>query len=107
MFFFFFFFSSRRRHTRLTCDWSSDVCSSDLWKRGQPWLQEVHVPAKLPWDQADLAIQHPRSQWAQWGVTYPGGRALPADTLPASLLLPMGRYGPAFLAYDNFQAYLK
>src|SRR6266480_4980524 len=28
--FVFFFFSSRRRHTRLTCDWSSDVCSSDL-----------------------------------------------------------------------------
>src|SRR6267142_7275047 len=27
---FFFFFSSRRQHTRLTCDWSSDVCSSDL-----------------------------------------------------------------------------
>src|SRR5690242_14761926 len=27
---FYFFFSSRRRHTRLTCDWSSDVCSSDL-----------------------------------------------------------------------------
>src|SRR5690242_21471600 len=27
---FFFFFSSRRRHTRLTCHWSSDVCSSDL-----------------------------------------------------------------------------
>src|SRR6266480_1026135 len=26
----FFFFSSRSRHTRLTCDWSSDVCSSDL-----------------------------------------------------------------------------
>src|SRR6266480_3760568 len=26
----FFFLSSRRRHTRLTCDWSSDVCSSDL-----------------------------------------------------------------------------
>src|SRR6267142_3474780 len=30
LFDFFFFFSSRRRHTRLTCDWSSDVCSSDL-----------------------------------------------------------------------------
>src|SRR5690242_21947267 len=27
---FYFLFSSRRRHTRLTCDWSSDVCSSDL-----------------------------------------------------------------------------
>src|SRR6266480_6492288 len=38
----FFFFSSRRRHTRLTCDWSSDVCSSDLpvdfalWKAAKP-----------------------------------------------------------------------
>src|SRR5438034_3111064 len=29
-FFFFFFFSSRRRHSRSLCDWSSDVCSSDL-----------------------------------------------------------------------------
>src|SRR5688572_31647857 len=32
-FFFFFFFSSRRRHTRFDCDWSSDVCSSDLRAR--------------------------------------------------------------------------
>src|SRR5438034_11137908 len=31
MFFCFFFFSSRRRHTRSLCDWSSDVCSSDLF----------------------------------------------------------------------------
>src|SRR2546430_15122906 len=30
MLIFFFFFSSRRRHTRFDCDWSSDVCSSDL-----------------------------------------------------------------------------
>src|SRR2546426_7507719 len=32
VFFIFFFFSSRRRHTRLQGDWSSDVCSSDLFK---------------------------------------------------------------------------
>src|SRR2546430_10682531 len=32
---FFFFFSSRRRHTRFDCDWSSDVCSSDLRRRRQ------------------------------------------------------------------------
>src|SRR2546430_6786662 len=30
LFLLFFFFSSRRRHTRFDCDWSSDVCSSDL-----------------------------------------------------------------------------
>src|SRR5688572_32520573 len=36
MFVVFFFFSSRRRHTRFDCDWSSDVCSSDLgvWNSG-------------------------------------------------------------------------
>src|SRR5438034_167771 len=32
----FFFFSSRRRHTRSLCDWSSDVCSSDLEQMGEP-----------------------------------------------------------------------
>src|SRR5438270_8713620 len=31
-----FFFSSRRRHTRFDCDWSSDVCSSDLTPRTIP-----------------------------------------------------------------------
>ena len=77
------------------------------WQRGQPWLQEVRVPANLAWDQADLAIQHPRSKWAGWGVTSADGKPLPADGLPASLVLPMGRFGPAFLAYENFQIYLE
>src|SRR5256886_5281022 len=34
---FFFFFSSRRRHTRFDCDWSSDVCSSDLSRGSMQW----------------------------------------------------------------------
>jgi lytic murein transglycosylase len=76
------------------------------WKRGEPWLQEVRAGTGVPWDQAGLAIKHLRSQWARWGVTYADGRPLPGDDLPASLLLPMGRLGPAFLAYDNFQAFL-
>ena len=77
------------------------------WQKGQPWLQEVRVTKPLPWDQADLAIQHPRSKWAGWGVTQINGQPLPSDAVPASLVLPMGRFGPAFLAYENFQVYLK
>src|SRR5690242_21134766 len=43
-YFFFFFFSSRRRHTRLTCDWSSDVCSSDLiWVTRSDLLVSLNV----------------------------------------------------------------
>src|SRR6266480_2789219 len=41
----FFFFSSRRRHTRLTCDWSSDVCSSDL-RRRQQRRTGAHAPGR-------------------------------------------------------------
>lgn len=77
------------------------------WKRGEPWLTEVRVPQNLPWDQADLAIQHSRAHWAKMGVTLANNQPLPADDLKASLLLPMGRFGPAFLAYDNFQMFLK
>ena len=77
------------------------------WKRGEPWLSEVRVPVNLPWDQADLAIQLPRAKWASFGVMFADGRPLTADNLSASLLLPMGRFGPAFLVYQNFQIYLQ
>lgn len=77
------------------------------WIRGQPWLEDVRVPAKLDWAQADLAVQQPQSYWANAGVTHADGRPLAGDAMPASLLLLMGRKGPAFLAYPNFQAYLK
>ena len=75
------------------------------WKRGEPWLQEVRVPQNLPWREADLDIQHPVSQWAKWGVRAAHGQ-LPRQDLPASLILPMGRHGPAFLAYPNFKVFL-
>ena len=77
------------------------------WKRGEPWLQEVRVPANFKWEEADLSIQHPRAQWAAMGVTLADGRPLPSDKLGASVVLPMGRLGPTFMAYDNFQVYLK
>ncbi|MEO1694989.1 MAG: lytic murein transglycosylase [Pseudomonadota bacterium] len=75
------------------------------WKPGQPWLQEVRVPANMPWREADLAILHPRAQWAKWGVRTRSGGNLRSDGMRASLLLPMGRNGPAFLAYENFRIY--
>ncbi|MBX9842631.1 MAG: lytic murein transglycosylase [Xanthobacteraceae bacterium] len=75
------------------------------WQAGQPWLQEVRVPAEMPWQESGLENKHPRSQWVRWGVRAAHGAALPADNLEASLVLPMGRMGPAFLAYPNFRAY--
>src|SRR5438034_7940958 len=45
-----FFFSSRRRHTRSLCDWSSDVCSSDLIAslvRNQPVSEDVGMTGEI------------------------------------------------------------
>src|SRR2546430_10307565 len=39
----FFFFSSRRRHTRFDCDWSSDVCSSDLVSGGLAKVSPIRL----------------------------------------------------------------
>src|SRR2546427_6161483 len=64
MFVFFFFFSSRRRHTRFDCDWSSDVCSSDLAEivevdavMGQALTQGVQVRAILLGDGIHRLVQ--------------------------------------------------
>lgn len=85
---------------------AGNYLQSEGWQRGQPWLQEVRVPADMPWDQADLTIQLPVSQWQQYGVT-PAGGSFEGPGLQASLLLPMGRLGPAFLAYPNFFVFQK
>src|SRR6202023_3103508 len=44
----FFFFSRRRRHTRLVSDWSSDVCSSDLWSVRAQGSRQAQCPPALP-----------------------------------------------------------
>src|SRR5689334_23389702 len=68
--FFFFFFSSRRRHTRWNCDWSSDVCSSDLRRQG-PWHSGVHG---VPWPGRR---RQPRPRLS--GPGRPAGRLRPAS----------------------------
>src|SRR6267143_49504 len=76
----FFFFSSRRRHTRWNCDWSSDVCSSDLFAFGtvEPWSEAV----------AELVVLGMVVTWLigslrNWELRV----ELPAGWLPAALFL--------------------
>src|SRR2546430_10985536 len=72
----YFFFSSRRRHTRFDCDWSSDVCSSDLG-RGWPSVLESYRTAGLR-----TVI---RESSRHWPLSSPGcgpiGRPAPAAYL--------------------------
>ena len=77
------------------------------WRAGEPWLEEIRVPAEMPWELTGLETRLPRAQWSAHGITYRDGRPLPADNLNARVLLPMGRKGPAFIAYDNYDVYLE
>ncbi|GAA6165797.1 lytic murein transglycosylase [Pelagimonas sp. KU-00592-HH] len=74
------------------------------WRKGEPWLQEVTVPAKMDWSQSGLDTTKQASEWARLGVKPREGKLA---NLPASLLLPQGRKGPAFLAYPNFRVYFE
>ncbi|WP_224406328.1 lytic murein transglycosylase [Afifella sp. IM 167] len=75
------------------------------WRANEPWLEEVEVGPKVPWEHAGRKRYKPRAEWAADGVKRRGGSALPADNALAALVLPMGRAGPAFLAYPNFDIY--
>lgn len=75
------------------------------WRAGEPWLEEVRVGEGVPWQESARAIRQPRSFWAQVGVTKADGSPLPSGRVATALLLPMGRLGPAFLAYKNFDIY--
>jgi lytic murein transglycosylase len=75
------------------------------WKSGQPWLQEITVPDGLDWSRTGLNHQMSMGEWGALGVK---GRstALP-NGMSGSVLLPMGRKGPAFMAYPNFRVYFE
>ena len=76
------------------------------WKRGEPWLEEVRLTKDLPWEEAIRTNRKPHSQWKQWGVEGTSGPLGPDDG-DASLLLPQGRKGPAFLAYQNLDVFVE
>src|SRR5688572_32514866 len=64
----FFFFSSRRRHTRFDCDWSSDVCSSDLFASPKAILKGRIVAVALLLIYAFTSELYPDTTYVFWLV---------------------------------------
>ena len=75
------------------------------WQAGQPWGLEVRLPAGFDYARAD-DVRQPASQWAGEGVQSLDGAPLPALE-GASILLPAGARGPAFLVGANFRTILR
>src|SRR5438270_1588931 len=83
---YFFFFSSRRRHTRFDCDWSSDVCSSDLLAETQVPIgavtNGVHMPTWVAPEIADLLSRFVGPDW--WDLDPRDGRWQAVLEIPAA-----------------------
>lgn len=71
------------------------------WRAGEPWLAEVALPEDFDWALTGLGTERPVEDWQAMGVTALNG-ALPHG-LSASVLLPQGRKGPAFLVFPNYR----
>ncbi|WP_374391310.1 lytic murein transglycosylase [Tabrizicola sp.] len=71
------------------------------WRAGEPWLAEVTLPEGFDWAQTGLDTEKPTEDWVALGVSPRNGPLAPG--LNASILLPQGRKGPAFLIYPNYR----
>ncbi|UPQ82308.1 lytic murein transglycosylase [Pseudomonas knackmussii] len=74
------------------------------WKAGQPWGFETGLPEGFDYALADSSIRKPLREWRRLGLN---GLPSNMDEASASLLLPAGYRGPAFLVLDNFRAILR
>ncbi len=72
------------------------------WTKGQPWGLEVTLPPGFDYDQTTAAVKKPVAEWRALGIKPMTGGDLP-DHGPASVLLPGGSRGAAFLIFSNFQ----
>ncbi len=71
------------------------------WVKGMPWGVEVKLPSDFDYTQANRKITHMPSDWARRGVTDINGKPV-ADFGSASILLPAGADGAAFMIFKNF-----
>jgi membrane-bound lytic murein transglycosylase B len=79
----------------------------DGWVRGQSWGYEVALPANFNYLFADPSRQLTVRQWESLGLRRATGAPFPRPTDRASLLLPAGARGPAFLMLPNFRVIMK
>lgn len=77
------------------------------WVPGLRWGRRVSLPSGFPYELAGLDQTRSVKDWGSLGATLTDGSALPALALEASLLLPAGYRGPAFLVYENFRMLMR
>ena len=73
------------------------------WKLGEPWGYEVKLPQGFDYEQSSEVVKKLPAEWAALGITRPDGKPI-SGSGQASVLLPAGADGIAFLIFENFHA---
>lgn len=76
------------------------------WKKGQPWGVEVQLPAGFNTGQTGRGTKRSPAQWGALGVRDMKGRQVPNHGA-ASIIIPSGAGGPAFMIFNNFSVILR
>ena len=74
------------------------------WKNGEKWGREALIPKNFDYQLTGLNNEKTVNEWAALGVRRGNNSNLPKSNFKASLIVPMGHRGPAFLVYRNFDA---
>ena len=74
------------------------------WKKGEKWGREALIPKNFDYQLTGLNNEKTVNEWAALGVRRGNNSNLPKSNFKASLIVPMGHRGPAFLVYRNFDA---
>ncbi len=72
------------------------------WRPNEPWMHEVAIPQGLDLTQTGMRTELTVSQWQQMGVRPTHGN-LPSGNMRASIILPQGHRGPAFMVFHNYR----
>lgn len=78
------------------------------WKADQRWGRRVELPGTFPESLTGLDSKRSLQEWKNMGITQPGGAPLPVvGGMKASIILPDGASGPAYLVYDNYRVIMR
>lgn len=77
------------------------------WQKGERWGREVLLPKNFPYAETGLSNSQPVAYWKDLGVSFANGATIPNIDMAASVLVPAGHSGPAFLVYPNFHVILE
>ena len=76
------------------------------WQGGERWGREILLPSDFDYSLSGLMTRKTVNEWSEFGVTQVSGDKLPNALMSASIVLPAGASGPAFLAYSNYRVTL-